>query len=60
MLSKVGRFVERVLSDPCRALWALLVSLGEANALFRWIVTLVIGLLLAIITVLSVAPELPR
>lgn len=33
---------------------------GEANAIFRWIVIVIIGLLFAAIGVLSWAPELPR
>ena len=60
MLNRVGRFTERVLHEPCRAFWMKLVAWGEANAIVRWIVILVIGLLFAVIGVLSWAPELPR
>lgn len=60
MLNKIGRITERVLHEPCRAVWLKIVAWGEANAIFRWIVIILIGLLFAVITVLSVAPELPR
>lgn len=60
MLDKVGRITERVLHEPCRAVWMKIVAWGEANAIFRWIVMIVIALLLVAIGVLSWAPELPR
>lgn len=54
------RVIERVLHEPSRAFWMKLVTWGEANAIFRWIVIVIIGLLFAAIGVLSWAPELPR
>ena len=60
MLNRVGRITERVLHEPCRAVWLKIVDWGEANAIFRWIVMIVIALLLVAIGVISMAPELPR
>lgn len=55
--SLARRFIDRVISEPCRAFW---VILGEANVVIRWIAMIVIALLLVAIGVLSMAPELPR
>lgn len=54
------RVIERVLHEPSRAFWKKIAIWGEANAIFRWIVIVIIGLLFAAIGVLSWAPELPR
>ena len=57
MLNKVGRFVDRAISEPSRAFW---VWLGETNVVLRWVVMIIMAFLLVAIGVLSWAPELLR
>lgn len=54
------RVLERVLHEPSRAFWMKIAVWGEANAIFRWVVMVIMALLLVAIGVLSWAPELPR